>query len=280
MRRRFSEKYGYTELRTTFQIDNIDNRLRRRIWNRIREDILDKISKDDYSSYFKYLTEHKMFVLLYDEHIGVDIKPTKHVNNLSNQIKEYYEKIQWHQIYDLLEALVYYHYNENKREIFKQNINKTLEQEMSGYRFVDDCIAPIVDDVEIKEIEDVFKSEYDSVKRHLAKALEHLSDRENPDFQNSIKESITAVESIAQIITESKKDLGACIKQMNLDIQKQFTKTLSGLYTWTCQEDGMRHAHTGEELKTGFDEAKFMLVACSAFINYLISKQKNSITES
>jgi hypothetical protein len=64
---------------------------------------------------------------------------------------------------------------------------------------------------------------------------------------------------------------------MNIDIQKQFIKSLSGLYIWTCQEDGMRHAHnTGEELKTGFDEAKFMLVSSASFINYLISKNEQS----
>jgi hypothetical protein len=38
----------------------------------------------------------------------------------------------------------------------------------------------------------------------------------------------------------------------------------------------MRHAHSGEELKTGFDEAKFMLVASASFINYLISKNDQS----
>ena len=161
---------------------------------------------------------------------------------------------------------------------FKKNINKTLEEEMSAYRFVDNCIAAIVDEVEIQEIEDVFKSQYDSVRGHLAKALEFLSDRESPDFQNSIKESITAVESMAKIISKKETDLASCLKGMDLDLNKQFVTGMNNIYGWTCKEDGIRHAHTGEKLKTGFDEAKYMLVSCSAFINYLISKNNGNKT--
>ncbi len=46
----------------------------------------------------------------------------------------------------------------------------------------------------VKEVEEALECRYTPVKRHLSNALELLSDRENPDYQNSIKESITAVE--------------------------------------------------------------------------------------
>ena len=62
---------------------------------------------------------------------------------------------------------------------------------------------------------------------------------------------------------------------MNIDLNKQFKMAMINLYEWTNKEDGIRHGHTGEELKTSFDEAKYMLVSCSAFINYLISKHEN-----
>ncbi len=38
--------------------------------------------------------------------------------------------------------------------------------------------------------------------------------------------------------------------------------------------EGIRHGSTEEELKISFDEAKYMLVTCSAFVNYLIAKAK------
>lgn len=275
MRRRFSDKYGYTEVKNTLQKEAIDERLRNRIWNTVTSNIFQPIITEFGS--IKYENDYEIFKKLYDEIFGVRGQPTKNLNDLVNDIHEQYCSFYyWYDFYNFLEDIIYVHHDNKIIDNFKKEINKVLEQEISAYRFVDDCISPIIDEIEIKEIEDVFSSNYDSVKGHLSKALEHLSDRENPDFQNSIKESITAVESVAQIITNSKKDLGACIKLMDLDIQKQFTKTLSGLYTWTCQAEGIRHPHnTGEELKTGFDEAKFMLVTCSAFINYLISKHKS-----
>lgn len=280
MRRKFSEKYGYKEIRDSLQINSIDDRLKNRIWIIIEKVIINISKRKDryYERY--YFTEQKEYdyiARLYEEYFAFNYLPNTEIQGLRNDIYEIFFKFNWYEIYDFLEVLVDFNPNNNASDAIKVALNKVFEEEMSAYRFIDDCIAPIVDEVEIQEIEDVFNSQYDSVKGHLSKALEHLSDRENPDYQNSIKESITAVESIAQIITDTKKDLGSCIKLMNIDIQKQFIKSLSGLYTWTCQEDGMRHAHNaGEELKTGFDEAKFMLVSSASFINYLISKNEQS----
>jgi hypothetical protein len=43
------------------------------------------------------------------------------------------------------------------------------------------------------------------------------------------------------------------------------------LYGYTSDEDGIRHAIL-DESTVGFDEAKFMLVSCSAFVYFLIGK--------
>lgn len=160
-------------------------------------------------------------------------------------------------------------------DTFFDDINKVLQEENAGYRFINGLIVQIIDEVEIKEIEDVFETKFTPVKRHLSNALELLSDRENPDYPNSIKESITAVESMAKIITGKETDLANCLKVMDIDLNKQFKTAMANLYGWTNKEDGIRHGHTQEELKTSFDEAKYMLVSCSAFINYLISKHKS-----
>lgn len=47
-----------------------------------------------------------------------------------------------------------------------------------------------------------------------------------------------------------------------------FTK----LYAYTCDQGGIRHAEGMFESNVTFEEAKFMLVSCSAFINYLIAE--------
>ena len=44
------------------------------------------------------------------------------------------------------------------------------------------------------------------------------------------------------------------------------------LYGYTSDGDGIRHALTEDGKEVDFNDAKFMLVTCSAFINYLIGK--------
>ena len=51
------------------------------------------------------------------------------------------------------------------------------------------------------------------VSKHLKRALELYTDREAPDYRNSIKESISAVESMVRTITsEPKASLSKALK--------------------------------------------------------------------
>ena len=43
------------------------------------------------------------------------------------------------------------------------------------------------------------------------------------------------------------------------------------MYNWTSDEDGVRHAIKGAP-QVGLSEASYMVVACSAFVNYLVVK--------
>ena len=43
------------------------------------------------------------------------------------------------------------------------------------------------------------------------------------------------------------------------------------MYHWTSQEAGVRHG-TGKPATIGIEEARYMVVASSAFVNYLVSK--------
>ena len=51
------------------------------------------------------------------------------------------------------------------------------------------------------------------------------------------------------------------------------------IYAYTSDKDGIRHDF-GKDSYVDFEEAKYMLVSCSAFMNYLIgvsSKNKDGI---
>jgi len=288
MRKRFSERYGFVKVRDTFQIDSMDDRLRNRLWNQFRTYYIDTI---EYSGeYFAKEYQYNFFIKLYDSFFKISEKPNYHIFSLENDIQKFFEKLKWYEIYDFIEYVPKIYYSDENipsflesEEIkrinieFIKSVNQVLEEEMSGYRFIDNYIAPIIDEVEIKEVEEALDCKYTPVRQHLSNALELLSDRENPNYQNSIKESITAVESVAKIITGKETDLAKCLKVMDIDLNGQFKTSMIQLYGWTCKEDGIRHGHTKEELKTSFEEAKYMLVSCSAFVNYLISKNEQSL---
>ena len=139
-------------------------------------------------------------------------------------------------------------------------------------------LVRITDEEEIKAIEEALaKTEpLKPVKTHLNCALELLSNRTNPNYRNSIKESISGVESISKMILKVKKGnlsdaLSALEKALGDPLPPSLKLAFDKLYAYASAEDGIRHALM-DEPKLDFEEAKFMLVACSAFVSYLIVK--------
>jgi hypothetical protein len=109
----------------------------------------------------------------------------------------------------------------------------------------------------------------------LNRSLELFSDRKSPDYRNSIKEAISAVESYCSILTGSPKStLGQALKQIEKDnnIHPALKSSFSSLYGYTSDADGIRHALLDDD-SLNQEDAKFMLIACSAFINYLRQKE-------
>lgn len=120
----------------------------------------------------------------------------------------------------------------------------------------------------------MINSKYETVTIHLRRSLELLSDRNNPDYRNSIKESISAIEAISCIIMNNPKaTLGQALKEMeiNFKLHPALKSTFSSLYGYTSDADGIRHSLL-EESTLKQEDARFMLVTCSAFVNYLIVK--------
>ncbi len=154
-------------------------------------------------------------------------------------------------------------------------MNSCFEKDYVGYRFVDGIIVPISDDYEIAAINETLASKHKPVYEHISKANRLLADRECPDYENSIKESISAVEAMCEIITGCKgadATLGNMLKKLDENgvvIHKSLKSAFNALYGYSSDAKGIRHAgDIGGEAAT-FAEAKYMLVTCCGFINYL-----------
>ena len=150
-----------------------------------------------------------------------------------------------------------------------------MEKENSGYRFVDGKIIEISSSEEISEIETAIKSTpYHGVKQHLKTAITLLSNKQNPDYRNSIKESISAVEALCKKVTgDEKATLSKAINilKKKVSIHPDLKAAFFSLYKYTSDDNGIRHALMEESSLTGAD-ARFMLISCSAFINYVIAR--------
>ena len=59
------------------------------------------------------------------------------------------------------------------------------------------------------------------------------------------------------------------------EIHGALKSAFNKLYGYTSDESGIRHAIL-DDPNIGFDEAKFMVVSCSAFVNFLISKAEKA----
>lgn len=115
-----------------------------------------------------------------------------------------------------------------------------LERELSGYRFVGEYITRITNPIEIEEIEHVFEvthqKKLSGVDEHIKAALAKLSDRKNPDYRNSIKESISAVESICKMIAgDPKATLGDALKNRNIRDRPTFSSRKGFLAIYSTQ---------------------------------------------
>jgi hypothetical protein len=83
------------------------------------------------------------------------------------------------------------------------------------------------------------------------------------------------VEVISRIIEPSENTLGKALNK--LDKHQKISNTLKSgfekLYAYTNDKNGIRHALM-DEPSVDFEDAKFFLISCSAFTNYLIEKAK------
>ena len=178
----------------------------------------------------------------------------------------------WHWVLDFLEFSVKTAKILGSR--YADAANVFFQRENSVYRFVGNEIIEITDKTEIEAIETAIEKGPKAAKLHLNQALAMLSDRKSPDYRNSIKEAISAVEAVCRLISGADKDtLGPALKKVTAKapMHGAFKDALLKLYGFTSDEGGIRHSLM-EESTISYADAKFMLVLCSGFVNFMLGK--------
>src|SRR5438128_2152423 len=111
--------------------------------------------------------------------------------------KKMYYEFQWYEVYDFIEFIAN-HLKDDNADVFIHAVNDTLERNLSAYRFIEKRLVQITSNQEIAEVEAAIGVAR-QFTQHLDRALELLSDRTAPDYRNSIKESISAVEALCRL---------------------------------------------------------------------------------
>ena len=191
----------------------------------------------------------------------------------------------WNGILDMVEFvckwlsvnITNFSYLDNMLKVFESDLNKEFERLDYGYRVVNHCLTDITSEAELETITEATNNSKDNVSEHLQKAVAHYSTRPNPDVRNSIKESISAVEAVCRELT-GENTLGQALKKLEgngVVIHKMLNDEFTKFYAYTNNSDsGIRHALMDDDgtYVPSKDEAYYMLVSCSAFVNYLRRK--------
>ena len=182
---------------------------------------------------------------------------------------EWYLKAQWYEVYNVLEFLL----RETGDGMHVKDANRMLSREGSAYRFVAGALAPITNNEELSEVEAATRlpDTFYGASQHIEQAVAHLANRENPDPRNAMKESISAVETAVAAAAGTPK-AGIERGLQKLGLHPQHAQAWSNIFNWMSDEDGVRHGMKGPP-QVGIPEARYVVVACSAFVNYLVSRK-------
>ena len=268
----FGKRYGLEPIEIPFQLNNIDKNLRTDLWNAHYLFIQQPIERVGGGS-------REINKLLWVHFFIMPLDDFPSIYDFRNFIREYIENEIWYKVYELFEFVFKQIINVEvfKKTEYEKYINNKLRNNNSAYTLVNCIFIPIVNEIEINEIKITQELSINfnlaGIQEHLNSSIELLSQKPNPDFRNSIKESISMVEVISRIIEPTENTLGKALNK--LDQNQKINGTLKSgfekLYAYTNDRNGIRHALMDEQ-NTGIEDAKFFLISCSAFTNYLIGK--------
>ena len=282
----FSERYGYTKASDVIIREQITKEIQNAICSCYDKlpDLFSEVtaSYQDAKAEYKNLEEYLWVYFLneraanFSDGYKYHVVATVYIEDKSNA---------WYKKLDIIEKTIQYLRNFDAKNHkfysvasnFIKLLNSAFERLNFAYRTINDAIVEITSEQEIKTIEIAIDNSARNVKMHLNRALELYAQRPNGDYRNSIKESISAVEAFCREKT-GENTLGKALNKLEKNgiVFPDVLKTaFEKLYAYTNQPDaGIRHAlmdDTGVYTPKA-EEAIFMLVSCSAFINYLNKK--------
>lgn len=256
----FSDRNGIKPENVEIQLRDFDKRTRVQLQNMINN-MYAKTYNYELNEWDSEIQEFFRYVLgdIYAE--PTDVQKRYYATDIFLIINNTINKDSYDEVLTVIEALVQYwdsymqkwrpdyyieYYGYVDSSLYEE-ANEVFEKEYIGYRFIDEKITPISDKYEMAAVNEALQNIYQPVRVHISKANSLLADRENPDYENSIKESISAVEAICEIITllhGKEATLGNMLKHLEdkgVYIHPALKSAFNILYGYTSEASGIRH---------------------------------------
>lgn len=269
----FKHRKGYRKLRDEILLGDLDAGTRNRLWTLLMRYYWDSMRGIPFLRRNENM--EKLFVQLWFDYFKLPHDTlTQDWQTLYSDMRERFFGGDWFEALSFIEAVLFYHPDESLVNEFSKLCNGILEKDKSGYRLVGGKFVEITSEEEISTIEEALNIPLKNVKTHLEQSLSLLSDKKNPDYRNSIKESISAIEAICITIVGTRlRTFHLMLDDVakKLGINNALVEGFKRIYGYTSDQDGIRHALM-DEPTLGYEDALYMLISCSAFINYLINK--------
>lgn len=273
----FSERKGIKHFSDIVQTNDLNSRTRNKLYSVTYEIFKELNYKYSYNINLKnYFVEY-----LYKDIFSKTVRDIPMWGNaydyekIFDYIYAIFEQYKYTDVFSFIEGIIRFlnntdkatNYSENYKNEYIESVSNIFKVENVNYRIINDIITDIVNEEEIKSINQTLNTQYGVVKKHYIKAIEKLY--KDKDYSNSIKESISSVEAMCQVINGTKETLGKALDNLKINIHPALKNAYKILYGYTSDENGTRHANGIDEKNATLYEAKYMLVSCSAFVNYL-----------
>jgi hypothetical protein len=272
----FAQRMGLRSTRSLVQRDSLDEDTRTELWN-LTLGLMEELRDAQLYESETVLESVTSALWAWEFKKPRDEQPNS--AKVWGMVKNYLLKADWADSLDLIEAIVGYakRYEEwTTTDVvpgFVESCNLCFESYLVAYRFVSLRLLPIDSEVDLSAINLALDeaAPFRGARHHLEQAAALLADRKKPDNANSIKESISAVEAVCKEVT-GEGTLGGALKKLKgagVNIHPALEQAWLKMYGWTSDEDGIRHGGI-EAADADQSLAKYMLVACSAFVAHII----------
>jgi hypothetical protein len=199
------------------------------------------------------------------------------------------KKASWTEFYDLVELAGKVLIEENEIpfydekysfESYRSKVNALFEEDKIGWRLDSDSElkrkVPKSLESKVRATQEIIEHSFMPAREHYKKAIQYLY--QHPiDPANSIKEIVSALESIGKSLYPTSSTLGGVIKLLKKEDRhpRLLLESCEKIYAYANATPSIRHGHT-EIADITNHEAELVLHACIAFIRYLVDTNSNS----